>query len=76
MRRFILRRLVDDSHISGVGDIAEGIVFHDGQTVLSWRGRHHTIEVSPSLQDVIDIHGHNGHTVIIWVDEINDVRRV
>ena len=69
LRRFFLLRNKDLSGISGVGRIAEGILFHDGQVVLSWFGRHHTIEVSPTLQDTIDIHGHSGHTVIEWLDE-------
>ena len=30
MRRFVLRRLVDDSGISGVGIVADGVEFDDG----------------------------------------------
>lgn len=66
MRTFILRRNIDVSGISGTGVIAEGVEFHDGQVVLSWFGEHHTIEVSPSIKDVIDIHGHGGKTVVAW----------
>lgn len=63
---FILERSEDVSGVSGVGKIAEGIVFHDGQVVLSWFGQHHTIEICPSIDDVIDIHGHDGRTKVKW----------
>lgn len=68
MRRFLLVRSEDVSGISGTGNVAEGIEFHDGQCVLSWFGQHHTIEVSPSVETVIAIHGHNGKTTIQYID--------
>ena len=68
MQAFKLVRKQDISGVSGTGEVAEGVIFHDGQTVLSWRGRHHTIEVCPSLNDVIDIHGHQGATEVVFED--------
>jgi len=67
-RTFKIIRLKDISGVSGVGIVAEGCVFHDGQTVLSWYGRHHTIEVAPDVADVIAIHGHGGSTRLVWDD--------
>ncbi len=65
-RTFRLVRTSDVSGVSGTGVIAEGVVFHDGQTILSWFGRLHTIEIAPKIEDVIEIHGHNGATQIVW----------
>ena len=65
-KTFKLVRSVDVSGISGTGSIAEGIVFHDKQTVLSWFGRIHSIEVFPCLENVLEIHGHGGATKIEW----------
>lgn len=66
MRTFRLNRKVDISGVSGTGVVAEGVEFHDGQCALSWFGSHHTIEISPSIEDVVDIHGHEGSTELIW----------
>ena len=69
MRRFHLVRSEDVSGVSGTGTIAEGVEFHDGQCVVSWFGRHHTIEVAPSIKDVEAIHGHGGRTRVKWEQE-------
>jgi hypothetical protein len=69
MRRFNLIRTKDVSGVSGVGLIAEGILFSSGKVVLGWLGEHHTIEQLDSVQEVIDIHGHGGLTRIDWIDE-------
>lgn len=69
MRTFNLVRRVDVSGVSGTGRVCEGVVFHDGQTVLSWFGQHHSVAVYPNIEDVIAIHGHDGCTTIEWTDE-------
>lgn len=70
MKSFTLVRKVDVSGVSGVGVVAEGVQFHDGQTVISWFGAHHSLEVHPSIEDVLAIHGHEGKTVVEW--DINE----
>lgn len=65
MKRFILRRLEDVSGVSGTGDVAEGVVFHDGQVALSWHGKYHSLEIHPSLKTMEGIHGHEGKTRIV-----------
>lgn len=67
MRTFNLVRKEDVSGVSGTGVVAEGVEFHDGQVVMSWFGRHHTIEVAPNISDIEAIHGHEGRTVIEWL---------
>ena len=70
MRTFKLVRDEDISGVSGIGIVAEGVVFHDDQVVLSWFGRHHTIEVCPTMADVIAIHGHSGATRIVYNEKV------
>lgn len=66
MRTFKLVREEDVSGVSGVGEVAEGVEFHDKQCVLSWFGAHHSLEVHPSIDDIIAIHGHEGKTKVVW----------
>ena len=66
MRTFKLVRKEDVSGVSGVGEVAEGVEFHDGQVALSWFGKWHTVEILPNTRSVLEIHGHSGLTTIKW----------
>ena len=68
MQCFELVRTEDVSGVSGTGVVAEGVVIHDGQVVMSWFGEYHTMEVSPSLRAIVNIHGHHGRTFVRWKD--------
>jgi len=68
-RTFLLRRDRDVSGISGTGDIAEGVQFSDGTTVVRWYGTHSSVVVWRSLDDALAIHGHDGATRVVWDDE-------
>ena len=68
MKRFHLNRQKDISGISGTGNVAEGVEFHDGQCVLSWFGKYHNLEIFPNIDELIAIHGHNGCTTAVWLD--------
>ena len=68
-RRFTLWRDVDVSGISGVGAVADGVVFNDGLTVLHWRGRHRSTTVFATVADAEAIHGHNGATRLVFHDD-------
>lgn len=78
-RRFLLIRKEDPTGISGLGPVAEGIQFSDGNVVLRWlapyiqathreRGVKPTTVLHDSTESVLALHGHNGATVIEWVD--------
>ncbi len=67
--RFYLMRHQDVSGVSGVGRVAEGIIFHDGQVALSWFGFHHCVSIWPSIESVEAIHGHGGMTAIDYIDD-------
>lgn len=67
-RRFLLVRDRDVSGVSGTGVVAEGIQFHDKQCVISWFGQYHSMEVHPSIEQVMVLHGHGGATRLNWID--------
>lgn len=69
MKLFWLKRKEDLSGVSGIGIVAEGVEFHDGQCVISWFGQLHSINVYPSIDTLIAIHGHEGRTEIVWEKE-------
>ncbi len=65
-KTFKLVRKEDVSGVSGAGVIAEGVVFHDGVTIISWYGKIHSREEFPCVADLIKVHGHGGKTEIVW----------
>lgn len=68
-KRFKLRRLQDVTGVSGVGVVAEGIQFSDGVAVLRWCvGNHRSTVVWGTVTDAVAVHGHDGNTVLEWVD--------
>lgn len=69
LKTFKLRRIVDVSGVSGTGVVAEGVMFHDGQVGLSWFGQYHSLEIHPSAEQVVKVHGHGGKTVLEWDED-------
>lgn len=68
-RLFHLFRHEDESKISGVGIVADGVLFPCGYVVLCWRATAAgipTVGWYPHLDAVKQIHGHNGKTEIRW----------
>lgn len=69
-RRFWLRRHTDPSGVSGTGYIAQGSLWTSGAVALHWPGDPVTSTiVYDSLADLVHCHGHNGETVVEWIDE-------
>ncbi len=69
MRTFRLLRIEDDTKISGTGYVAEGVQFSDGRVALRWTvdgGPRASTGLYDSVQDVKEIHGHQGKTRIEW----------
>lgn len=65
MRRFILLRVEDVSGSSGTGRVAEGMVSTDGRVVLFFED---TIKFIPTVEKLMEIHGHGGRTRLHWQD--------
>ena len=69
MRRFYLEREQDISGVSGTGRVAEGCEFLTGECVICWLTARSSIAIYKSIKCVIDIHGHNGKTKVVWEDK-------
>ncbi len=70
MKQFLLKRIEDETGVSGTGIVAEGVQFFNGKCTLTWITEFSSVAVYDSIDLVEKIHGHNGKTVIVWVDEI------
>lgn len=66
MKQFWLSRKEDVSGVSGIGYVAEGVIFDSGQCALSWYGITHSIVIYNSIHDLEAIHGHSGATKVIY----------
>lgn len=69
MRRFYLERSEDHSGVSGVGIVAEGVVFSSGYVALTWLSHLDCKAFYHSVDVMIRIHGHEGKTKIVYIDE-------
>ncbi|WP_229820219.1 hypothetical protein [Streptomyces abikoensis] len=69
-RRFALQRYRDISGISGVGTVADGVLWPDGTASVRWRGEHPSIVFwDRGRVSVERIHGHQGATEIAFLDD-------
>ena len=72
MRRFRLHRFIDESGVSGLGIVARGVEFPTGKVALEFvpiAAEGGSVAIWDSLNAMIRIHGHNGATVVEWIDE-------
>lgn len=70
MRRFELHRDVDVTGMSGVGVVADGILWPNGTASVLWRGEHQSIVYWPDgFQHAAIVHGHGGATRFVFLDE-------
>jgi hypothetical protein len=74
MRRFALLRHEDETGVSGVGIVAEGVESPDGRVVLFWRqsatdpNKPGSTGFYTDISEMIAIHGHGGRTIVAWAD--------
>lgn len=67
-KRFVLRRHEDVTGVSGTGIVAIGVVFKDGKCSMQWNTPVRSICIYDSIDDLMKIHGHDGATVLVWID--------
>lgn len=68
MRLFQLLRKIDVSGKSGTGLVTEGVIFTDGSVAMRWCTDVSSVCFYNSIENVIEIHGHDGATVVRYVD--------
>lgn len=66
--RFWLVRIVDVSGTSGTGRVAQGVEFSDGTCAMRWLTERRSAGLYQSMEDLIEIHGHHGSTIVEWID--------
>ena len=74
-RRLELHRDTDVTGVSGLGVVAEGVHFVEADiVVLRWTSQWPTSVVfhERGLASVEAVHGHNGATRIVWLDDPPD----
>lgn len=68
-RRFQLHRKADPTGVSGTGIVAEGCLFSNNECVVKWLSKRASTTMYNNISDVMAIHGHDGDTIIVWLDE-------
>ena len=67
-KRFQLNRNNDVSGVSGTGVVAYGVMFSDRTAAMRWCSSLSSLAVYNDIDDVVSIHGHEGGTVLEWID--------
>lgn len=67
-RRFYLQRRFDLTGVSGTGVVAWGVEWPDGTCALRWSSDRPSSVTWNSIEDVTNIHGHDGLTEVVWID--------
>lgn len=68
-RPFWLQRNHDVSGVSGIGIVAHGALWPDGTASVRWVGARPSTVFWDSMGDAEAVHGHGGHTCIVFADE-------
>lgn len=69
--RFRLVRSEDVNGVSGTGTVAFGTYYPapNDRVTLAWCSKTNSVCVYDSIEDVEEIHGHQGRTEVEWIDD-------
>ena len=65
IKEFYLQRVEDETGISGTGVVARGVILPSGRVCLEWCTFHSSINIYNNFQDIDEIHGHHGKTLVV-----------
>ena len=68
-RLFHLKRDIDETGVSGIGIVAEGVEFTNGMVAMTWFSPHRCMNFYESIKTVEQLHGHEGNTKIVFLDK-------
>lgn len=68
IKPFYLLRHEDANGISGTGVVALGSQFPNGKIVFQWVTYRSSMEIYESMENLVEIHGHEGRTEVIFGD--------
>lgn len=66
MKRGVVERDIDVSGVTGTGSVSEFVIATDGRLVIFWPVG---VGVWPSLEDAVKVHGHDGKTRFVILDD-------
>jgi len=69
MKQFHLERTEDVSGTSGIGTVAEGVIFNNGKCAMSWLTNLTSITIYDNIEILEKIHSHEGRTKVIFKNE-------
>jgi len=72
VKLFELRRKIDISGVSGIGTVAQGVIFDNGKAALTWLTPFTSVAIYENLNHVIAVHGHDGVTQIVQIADLSD----
>lgn len=56
MMKFVMVRQNDESGVSGIGEVLEGVVFTCGTVVVVWKTQHSSLGVYRSYDEFLKVH--------------------
>ena len=65
MKTFYLLRHEDVHGNSGIGVVAEGVIFDTGMCSMTWLSEIATVTTFRRIQDVVKLHSHEGKTEVV-----------
>lgn len=68
MIMFKLVRYRDETGVSGIGVVAEGVIFEDNTVAMRWLTATKSTAFYDCIEDVKKIHGHDGATEILFLN--------
>ena len=69
MRKFKVLRLEDVNGHSGIGYVAEGVIFTDGEVVMRWTTATPSTAIYRNIAEMESLHGHEGRTLIEYEEK-------
>lgn len=73
MKNYKFIRNEDETGVSGTGHVADVCEFPNGKAVMCWKGEPSSVAVYESVDELIEIHGHEGKAYLEPVDEEKDL---
>lgn len=65
LQEFYLKRLEDETGVSGEGVVAVGTIFPSGACVVEWLTFTSSITIFKNIEHVKEVHGHGGKTEVV-----------
>jgi hypothetical protein len=62
---FYLKRVEDESGVSGTGRVAQGFIFDNGKVAVTWLSEHPSVTIYDNIGEVTAVHGHGGKTEVV-----------